>query len=41
MQSTDYELYDNYSSLQGGQFQGSLFKATTLTLELFNFIIKP
>ena len=46
MQSTDYELYGNYSSHQGGQFsklsfQGFLFKATTFTFELFNVIIKP
>ena len=41
MQTTDYELYGNYLVTREVSFHGSLFEATTLTLELFNVIIKP
>ena len=41
MHSTDYELYDNYSSLQGGQFSRLSFQGEEVYVELFNVIIKP
>ena len=41
MQSTDYELYGNYSSRQGGQFSRLSFQGNDVYTELFNVVIKP